>query len=398
VELFTTKITYWSNSIMIKNLKSFFKNRDAVSIGLVFMTVSILFGSWVTRIPDVKANLGLSEGTLGLSLLGMSIGALLMMPFSAWIMSKFGTGKTIVIGILVAIVTMALPVFATSFWMLVSFLFLAGLCHGLTDVAINAAAAMIEQSQRIRILSTCHGMFSIGGMFGAILGSFLASMGVSVQVHLTSLAVVMIIFILLISKNLLKVENAEIEEGKIFVLPSGGLIGLAVIGFAIMMGEGAIADWSAIYIKDYLYGTAAIAGLGFAGFSFTMSLGRFMGDSIVPKYGSKNIIRFGSALGAFGLALVIFIPHIYVAILGFTIVGLGFSCVVPILFSAAAKVPDVASGTGIAAVTTSGIFGFLIGPPAIGFIANEFNLTIALGCVMVLAGLAAIASGWVKIE
>jgi MFS family permease len=398
VELFTTKITYWSNSIMIKNLKSFFKNRDAVSIGLVFMTVSILFGSWVTRIPDVKANLELSEGTLGLSLLGMSIGALLMMPFSAWIMSKFGTGKTIVIGILVAIVTMALPVFATSFWMLVSFLFLAGLCHGLTDVAINAAAAMIEQSQRIRILSTCHGMFSIGGMFGAILGSFLASMGVSVQVHLTSLAVVMIIFILLISKNLLKVENAEIEEGKIFVLPSGGLIGLAVIGFAIMMGEGAIADWSAIYIKDYLYGTAAIAGLGFAGFSFTMSLGRFMGDSIVPKYGSKNIIRFGSALGAFGLALVIFIPHIYVAILGFTIVGLGFSCVVPILFSAAAKVPDVASGTGIAAVTTSGIFGFLIGPPAIGFIANEFNLTIALGCVMVLAGLAAIASGWVKIE
>lgn len=398
MELFTTKITYWSNSIMIKNLKSFFKNRDAVSIGLVFMTVSILFGSWVTRIPDVKANLELSEGTLGLSLLGMSIGALLMMPFSAWIMSKFGTGKTIVIGILVAIVTMALPVFATSFWMLVSFLFLAGLCHGLTDVAINAAAAMIEQSQRIRILSTCHGMFSIGGMFGAILGSFLASMGVSVQVHLTSLAVVMIIFILLISKNLLKVENAEIEEGKIFVLPSGGLIGLAVIGFAIMMGEGAIADWSAIYIKDYLYGTAAIAGLGFAGFSFTMSLGRFMGDSIVPKYGSKNIIRFGSALGAFGLALVIFIPHIYVAILGFTIVGLGFSCVVPILFSAAAKVPDVASGTGIAAVTTSGIFGFLIGPPAIGFIANEFNLTIALGCVMVLAGLAAIASGWVKIE
>lgn len=398
MELFTTKITYWSNSIMIKNLKSFFKNRDAVSIGLVFMTVSILFGSWVTRIPDVKANLELSEGTLGLSLLGMSIGALLMMPFSAWIMSKFGTGKTIVIGILVAIVTMALPVFATSFWMLVSFLFLAGLCHGLTDVAINAAAAMIEQSQRIRILSTCHGMFSIGGMFGAILGSFLASMGVSVQVHLTSLAVVMIIFILLISKNLLKVENAEIEEGKIFVLPSGGLIGLAVIGFAIMMGEGAIADWSAIYIKDYLYGTAAIAGLGFAGFSFTMSLGRFMGDSIVPKYGSKNIIRFGSALGAFGLALVIFIPHIYVAILGFTIVGLGFSCVVPILFSAAAKVPGVASGTGIAAVTTSGIFGFLIGPPAIGFIANEFNLTIALGCVMVLAGLAAIASGWVKIE
>lgn len=383
---------------MIKNLKIFFKNKDAVLVGFVFMTVSILFGSWVTRIPDVKTNLGLSEGTLGLSLLGMSIGALIIMPFTAWIISKLGTGKTMVIGIFCATVTMALPAFANSFWMLVGFLFLSGLSHGLTDVAINAAAATIEQSQRIRIMSTCHGMFSVGGMFGAILGSFLAGMGVSMEIHFTSLAVIMVIFILSISKSLLKIENAVTEEGKIFVLPSGALIGLAIVGFIIMMGEGSVADWSAIYIKDYLHGTAAVAGLGFAGFSFTMSLGRFMGDAIIPKYGSKNIIQFGSALGAIGLALVIFVPNIFVAVLGFSLVGLGFSCVVPILFSAAAKVPEIASGTGIAAVTTSGIFGFLVGPPTIGFIANEFSLTIALGCVMVLVILAVIISSKIKLN
>lgn len=383
---------------MVKNLKIFLSNRDAVAIGLVFMTVSILFGSWVTRIPDMKSNLNLNEGTLGLSLLGMSIGALIMMPFSAWIMSKVGTGKTMFFGIIIATLTMALPAFATSFWTLVMFLFVAGLFHGLTDVAMNAAAATIEQSQRIRILSTCHGMFSLGGMFGAILGSYLAGYGVSVQVHLMSLSIIMVVVILLISKSLLNVEDAEIEKGKLFVIPSGALIGLAIVGFIIMMSEGAIADWSAIYIKDYLNGTAAIAGLGFAGFSLTMALGRFIGDSIIPKYGSRKIIQVGSTLGAIGLALVIFIPNIYVAILGFTIVGLGFSCVVPILFSAAAKVPGIASGTGIAAVTTSGIFGFLIGPPAIGFIAHEFNLTIALGCVMVLAGLAVIISSQIKLN
>jgi MFS family permease len=208
----------------------------------------------------------------------------------------------------------------------------------------------------------------------------------------------MVIVILLISKSLLNVEDAEIEEGKLFVIPSGALIGLAIVGFIIMMGEGAIADWSAIFIKDYLNGTAAVAGLGFAGFSLTMAFGRFIGDSIIPKYGSRNIIQVGSALGVIGLALVIFIPNIYVAILGFAIVGLGFSCVVPILFSAAAKVPGIASGTGIAAVTTSGIFGFLIGPPSIGFIANELGLTLALGCVMILAGLAVVLSSQIKLN
>lgn len=383
---------------MTNSLKIFFTNKNALAIGLVFMTISALFGSWVTRIPDLKEQLHLDEGTLGLSLLGMSIGALIMMPFSAWIMSKLGTGRTMFFGVLIATLAMALPVFATSFWMLVGFLFLAGLIHGLTDVAMNAAAAAIEQSEKIRIMSACHGMFSLGGMMGAILGSFLAGAGVSPKVHLMSLAVFLILVMLAFTKTLLNVENVETEEGKLFVIPSGALIGLAIIGFVIMMGEGAIADWSAIYIKEYLNGTAAVAGLGFAGFSFSMAVGRFTGDSIIPKYGSKNIIRFGSFLGAIGLAVVIFIPNIYTAILGFTLVGLGFSCVVPILFSAAAKVPNVTPGTGIAAVTTSGIFGFLIGPPAMGFIANEFNLTLALGCIMTLACLAAIISGKIKVD
>lgn len=369
---------------MIKNLNAFFRNRQALAIGLVFMTISTLFGSWVTRIPDIKTMLNFDEGTLGLSLLGMSIGALIMMPFSAWIMSKFGTGRTMFFGVIVATFTMALPAFATSFWSLVALLFLAGLLHGLTDVAMNAAAAAIEQKQHIRIMSTCHGMFSLGGMLGAVFGSFLAGVGVSVQLHLMSVAGFLILIVILFSKTLLSVENVETEEGKLFVLPSGALIGLAVVGFVIMMGEGAVADWSAIYIRDYLGGSAAIAGLGFAGFSFTMAVGRFTGDSIIPKYGSKNLIQFGSILGAVGLALVIFIPNTYVAIVGFTLIGLGFSCIVPILFSAAAKVPGIVPGTGIAAVTTSGIFGFLVGPPSIGLIAETFSLTFAYGCMMVL--------------
>lgn len=382
---------------MIKNLNAFFKNQQAVAVGLVFMTISTLFGSWVTRIPDIKTMLNFDEGTLGLSLLGMSIGALLMMPFSAWVMSKFGTGKTMFIGVIVATFTMALPAFATSFWSLVALLFLAGLLHGLTDVAMNAAAAAIEQTQKIRILSTCHGMFSLGGMLGAVLGSYLAGLGVSVQMHLMSVSIFMIVVVLLFSKTLLNVEDVETEEGKLFVLPSGALIGLAIVGFVIMMGEGAVADWSAIYIRDYLSGSAAMAGLGFAGFSLTMAIGRFTGDAIIPKYGSKAIIQFGSILGAIGLAAVIFIPNIYVAIAGFTIIGLGFSCVVPILFSAAAKVPGVVPGTGIAAVTTSGIFGFLIGPPSIGMIANQFSLTFAYGCMMVLVIIAIFISMKVQI-
>jgi MFS family permease len=137
---------------MKSSLNVFFNNKEAVAVSVVFMAISILFGSWVTRIPDLKESLNFSEGDLGLSLLGMSTGALLMMPFSAWIMSKLGTGKVMFYGVLVATLSMALPVFATSFWILVGFLFIAGLFHGLTDVAMNAAAAAIEQKEKIRIM------------------------------------------------------------------------------------------------------------------------------------------------------------------------------------------------------------------------------------------------------
>mgnify|MGYP000259422397 CR=1 FL=1 len=344
-----------------------------------------MFGSWVTRIPDVQNALELTKSQLGLALLGISIGALTLMPFTSWLMIRFTMGKVVFVTGFLSCIVMLLPVAAPSFiWLIVAGVFV-GTMSGILDVAMNAAATAIEERDKVVIMSTCHGMFSLGGMIGALSGSLMAGLGVTPLLHLSVMCVLMVILVFYLQPELLNLPESETEEDTIFVLPKGNLLIIAFIGFGIMLGEGAIADWSAVYLKNTLLGSAYVAGLGFAGFSFAMALGRFYGDGIIPKWGAKPIVRWGSLLGVFGLLLAIFVPSIPVVIFGFTLVGLGFSCVVPILFSAASRMPDVASGTGIAAVTASGMMGFLLGPPLIGFIADAYSLSVGLGLVGVLA-------------
>jgi MFS family permease len=166
---------------------------------------------------------------------------------------------------------------------------------------------------------------------------------------------------------------------------------VAFIGFCVLLSEGAIADWSAIYIRDTLGGSAFLGGFGFAGFSLTMALGRFYGDIITPKLGAGKIFRWGGLIAAIALGLLLFIGNPGAAILGFTLAGLGLSCGIPIVFSTAASIPGVSPGGGIASVSSMGYIGFMVGPPAIGFVAEEFGLTYGLGLVVVLCLLFSLA-------
>ncbi len=381
---------------MVKRLIEFARHKESLAVGLSFMIFSIIFGSWATRIPDVQNQLQLSEGPLGRALLGFSIGALILLPFSSWFMARFTTGKVVFYSAILFCLAFMLPVAAPTYILLILACLIAGAVNGVMDVAVNAAATAVEEKNNIVIMSTCHGMFSLGIMIGGILGSLIAGWGISPLLHMVGMGILMTIAALFLKNTWLDLPESEVEEGTIFVLPSGNLLILGIIGFSIMLGEGAIIDWSAVYLKNTLGGSAYLAGLGFAGFSLAMAIGRFYGDGIIPKYGSKAIVQWGSLLGALGLLIAVLVPYIPIVIIGFTIAGLGFSCVVPILFSAAARVPGVASGTGIAAVTTSGIMGFLLGPPLIGFIADEINLAVGLGFVVGLTLLSFLLAGMVK--
>ena len=381
---------------MIRTLKAFALHLPSLSVGLTFMTLSILFGSWLARLPEVQAALALSEGQLGLALLGLPLGALTLTPFAGWLMKRLHTGRAMILSTLLFCACLPIPAFAQSQWALMGGLFLVGLANSFMNISMNAAAAAIEQQYRITIMSICHGMFSLGAMIGAGSAGLIAAADVPLQGHLITVALIMVGLQFLLRPIILNLPNSN-SEGSSFALPPKALLGLVFIGFCIMIGEGAIADWSAIYLRNILEANPFVASLGYAGFSMAMAMGRFAGDGIKVRLGAARLVIIGSLLGAGGLALAILIPYPVTAVIGFTLVGLGFSSVVPLLFSAAAKTPGVAPGTGIAAVASSGVVGFLIGPPLIGGIAEHFGLGFGLGGVAALALVSALVARRVRI-
>lgn len=369
---------------MIRNLKLFILHPQSISVGLGFFTISMLFGSWATRLPEVQSKLGLSGTQLGLSLLTLSFGSLVISPFSSWITEKMSIGRATFWSSILLALSFLLPFLANSFTEFLCALFIVGLANGFITVTVNAAAAAVEKSYFRSIMSNCHGMFSFGGIIGAASAGIFAGLGFSPFEHITIVAIALILINFYVRTNLYQIPT-EITKTPIFTLPTQPIFGLVIITFCIVLAEMTIMDWSGVYIKNSLGGNAFVTGLGFAGFSFTMAIGRFYGDQITANFGKKKIVQFGSIIGMLGLIIAAIIPSTSIAIFSFTLVGVGFSCIMPIIFSAATKVEGVAPGAGIAAIATAAILGGLIGRPAVGMIADSFGL----GTSLIFAGILA---------
>ena len=369
----------------------FWSNKTSLSVGFVFFTINVLFGGWIARIPEVKADLDMSEAELGLALLGLPVGSLAGAFYASWQLRRQPLGKFtfyMTVGLCVAIILPALAAFPL---ILSVALISIGFLSSATDVGMNAAAAQVEKKYNILIMSACHGMFSLGGVVGAILGGITASLGIPLWLYLGILGLVMLVLNTLLSPVLFTVPNPE-QQDQGFSLPPRALWGLALIGFCVMLGEGAVADWSAIFLQEIRHSSPFLAAMGFAAFSFFMALGRFVGDALTVRFGHRMLTVLGSLLGSVGLLMAISIPGSWSGILGFALTGLGFSVVVPLLFGQAARLQPDAPGDSIAGIASSGIFGFMIGPPAIGFIAEAYGLSIGLLTAALLGILATVVA------
>ncbi|MCE7996649.1 MAG: MFS transporter [Roseivirga sp.] len=375
---------------MIRTISSFFIKPERRAVGLVFFVLSLLFGAWVTRLPEIKETLNLSERELGIALFFMPLGAITLLPFYSAIIAKWGERKATMVGIMGLLVAILLPVLAPTYSWLMAGLYTLGLAMGLTDVAINAAAAEVEKQHQCQIMSASHGFFSLGGMVGAATSGIFIWLDISPFIHLLFWSAVFAILIPLVSKHLLNTLEAQ-AKSKAFQLPSRAVLGLALIAFCIMMSEGGITDWSTIYIKEDLLASAETAGLGFAGFSALMAIGRFLGDGLIAKYGARYLMILCCSISVMGLGLTLIGSEVS-AIAGFSLAGLGYSVIVPILFSKSAKVKGVTPSKGIASVASAGYIGLLVGPVVIGFIANDISLSGGFVFLMSLTGLALIMS------
>jgi predicted MFS family arabinose efflux permease len=357
----------------------------------VFFANGAALGSWVPHIPDAKQTLDLGEGMLGFALLGMAAGSLAGLPLSGSFTAKFGSRKTTTAAIVALLFVTPLPLLAPSLPVFAAALILLGTAIGAVDVAMNAQAIAIEARVGRAIMSSFHGMFSAGGLVGAAGAGAAMSFDIRAAPHLLASVALLSCVTLVAVRFLLPTEPAAAHTTQ-FHLPRGPLIALGVLTLCSLLAEGAIGDWSAVYLRDDLGADAGYPALGFVGISLAMLIGRFAGDGVVRRYGGSLVLGLGTGMAAliFAAALIAGMP--FAALIGFAAVGLGLANAVPILFSAAGGMPGTPPELAIAAVSTAGYFGFLFGPPAIGLVAERFGLATGLGVIAVALAIVALGT------
>ena len=362
-------------------------SRCAVS-ALFFVNGAIL-ASWVPYVPMVKQRLGIGDGLLGVVLLFMAIGALGALPFAGTLVGRLGS-RTVSVGAGLGLcLSLPLPVLAPTPFLAALALLFFGAFNSTLDVAMNAQAVEVEQRRGRALMSSFHAMFSVGGLAGALLSSVIIAAGVGAADHILTAALLGSVAILIARSALIAVAPSP---SPVFVRPTRGMLGLSVLALCALLAEGAIGDWSAVYLMDSRGASQSVAAAGFAAFSLAMAGGRFAGDHVARRLGAACLLRLSGALAAGGLLLALIVNEPVIAIAGFGLVGLGVANLIPVIFSAAGRAYAVAPGHGLAAVATTGYVGFLAGPPAIGLAAEVAGLPAALGIVALACAAVAIAA------
>ena len=349
-----------------------------------FFASGFVFATWGVHIPTVKAHYGVDEAQLGLAMLAAGFGALAgLTRASRWI-GRFGARDTARICGTVYALLLAGLIATPSYAALLVLLALFGIVTSVFDVAINTEAAQLELLGGDTLMSGMHGMFSLGGMAGAVTGGAALAAGLAPQQHLLWVAGAMATVVLAASQRMLpRIATASAAPSAPgFSMPRGALVILGVLAALGLIAEGAIYDWSVLYLQQELGSPQKQAAFAYASFSAAMAAARFGGDALRARIAPAPLLRGSAVLAAAAMALVLLTDRPWLALVGFAGVGVGFANVVPILFSAAARVPGIDPARGIAAVSAAAYLGFMLGPPAIGLLARISSLTLALWLVV----------------
>lgn len=366
-----------------------------VAISTVFLINGAGIGLWAAHIPVIQARLALPTEALGLVLLTVAAGAMLAMPLAGLACARMGSKHaTCLFGVLFALATAGL-VAAPGIAALFVLAFLFGAANGLLDVAMNANAADVERARGRPTMSSFHGFFSVGGLSGALLGGLMIRAGLGEGGGALLLAGVSLAAILLLQRSLLD-SGAHQREGRrsrSFIAPRGRVLALGLLALLCMVVEGALVDWSALLLRERSGVGAPAAAIGYSAFSITMALSRFAGDRVVARLGPAVVMAAGGIAISCGIALAVATPYFVVGCIGFALVGLGAANVVPVVFSAAAGHGGERPEAALAAVATIGYSGFLMGPPAIGWIAAHSGLAVAVGTLALAGAVIAASAG-----
>jgi len=364
---------------------------------LQFLVLGVIVGTWGAHIPSVKARYALSEATLSLVLLAVAVGTVLALLIAGRVVGRLGARKTSALSALSMSVMLGVALEFASVAVLLPAMVIFGASMSLFDVAINTEGSELESLGGRAIMSNLHGMFSVGAMAGAAVTAALLTLDVAPRLQLFGICGAIAIVALVASRYMLDTHagSGEDAEEAHFAWPRGLLLIIGILIFAGMTAEGVMYDWSVLYLKQDVGMPQAAAALGYATFCAAMALTRFGGDVLRTRYSEQAVLRWGATVSAVAMAVVLISANPVVAFVGFALVGAGLAPAAPILFNAATRVPGVSRAAAIASVTSIGYSGFMIGPPLIGSIATATSLTVALGVVVLAAGLLAYGARFV---
>jgi predicted MFS family arabinose efflux permease len=358
---------------------------------IIFFLAGIGMAAWAPLVPYAKARAGLDEGLLGVLLLGLGLGSMGTMPIVGAVAARFGCRAVIAGGALLIAVALPLLATLTNFAGLMAALMVFGAGCGAVDVAMNLQAILVERASGRAMMSGFHALFSVGGIAGAAGMAGLLNAGVA---PLAAVGWVVGLLMVALAAAWTYLLTYGARGGPLFAVPRGVVLLIGALCFVSFLAEGAMLDWSAVFLSGVHGVAAASAGLGYAVFACAMTLGRFTGDRVVQRFGGKRVLTGGALCAGAGLAFAVLAPGGHAALAGFALVGLGCSNIVPVLFSSAGRQTAMPEALALPAVTAMGYAGILAGPALIGFGAHLAGLSAALLVLaLALGGVALVARG-----
>lgn len=372
--------------------------RYRISASVFFFIAGLTFSTWASRIPAIKYKLHLSDAGLGGVLFALPAGLMVSLPISGWLVSRYGSRPTLMIGsFLYPLILVCLALSPTVMQLTLS-LFFFGLAGNLINIAMNTQAVGVELLYGRSVMASFHGLWSLAGFCGALIGTFFVSKDLSPFVHFSFICVLSIILVLLSYKSTIPHDAGNRKAQKVFVKPDSKLLLLGLIAFCCLLCEGAMSDWSGVYFKNIVQSPPSLVTIGYVAFTGTMALGRFVGDKLVTKFGVKRMLQLSGVMITTGLLTAVIFPYFSTATIGFLFVGFGVSSVVPIVYGLAGKSTTMSAGAALAAVSTIGFLGFLVGPPLIGFIAQAVSLRWSFTLIGILGFGTAVLAGRLKLN
>ena len=365
------------------------------STRLLFLLAGFSAAAWASLVPVAKAATGVNEGQLGLVLLCLGIGSLLAMPVSGVVSTRHGCRKVLMVCGVALCACLPLLASVQNVFTLAAALFFFGAMIGTFDCVMNIQAVIVERDSKRPLMSGFHGFFSLGGLLGAATTSAIMDLGVSPFATVSAIALAGVLLLMLIRRHVLPYGNPA--EGPPFALPRGEVLFLGMLCMTVFLVEGSMMDWSAVILTENHGMPVAQAGYGFAAFSLTMTFGRLTGDRIVARVGRRSVVTVGGLLAMGGILLATLVPLWQAALLGYAMVGLGCSNIVPVLFTAVGRQTSMPQSVAVPAMSTLGYAGVLAGPAAIGFIAHHSSLPMAFLLVAALMLFVAISGRFLKL-